>query len=172
MPHWKPVARYAAMGALVAAVTAGGAAIGAVVVAPALDGAPLVTWAEVQALGGEALGRAADAARALREPVGASLRAAARHPAMPAAVAATFAAALLLAVAAGRRRVRHARTPSPARGAAVVRRRPDDRTPKAVQALAASGAAPADIALRTGLSLDAVSLLLALAPRQLQPPAA
>jgi 2-keto-3-deoxy-6-phosphogluconate aldolase len=38
------------------------------------------------------------------------------------------------------------------------------RTPKAVQALAASGAAPMEIAHRTGLPFDAVAMLLELAP--------
>ena len=48
------------------------------------------------------------------------------------------------------------------------------RTPRAVEALAATGASTADIAWRTGLPIDAVQLLLAIssAPRQLQPPTA
>lgn len=37
------------------------------------------------------------------------------------------------------------------------------RTPRAVQALAAAGAAPIDIARKTGLPVDAVSMLLELA---------
>ena len=49
-----------------------------------------------------------------------------------------------------------------------------DRTPRAVQALAQQGARPTEIAWRTGLPVDAVSLLLAMstASRQLQPPTA
>ena len=49
-----------------------------------------------------------------------------------------------------------------------------DRTPRAVEALAASGTAPSEISWRTGLPLDAVALLLSLssAQRQLQPPTA
>ncbi len=49
-----------------------------------------------------------------------------------------------------------------------------DRTPRAVQALAAAGTAPTEISWRTGLPLDAVALLLAMstASRQLQPPTA
>ena len=49
-----------------------------------------------------------------------------------------------------------------------------DRTPRAVQALAAAGTAPSEISWRTGLPLDAVALLLAMstASRQLQPPTA
>ena len=49
-----------------------------------------------------------------------------------------------------------------------------DRTPRAVEALAASGTAPSEISWRTGLPLDAVALLLSLATaqRQLQPPSA
>ena len=37
-----------------------------------------------------------------------------------------------------------------------------DRTPRAVQALAESGAAPTEIAWRTGLPVDAVSMLLSI----------
>jgi hypothetical protein len=50
----------------------------------------------------------------------------------------------------------------------------DSRTPKAVEALAASGASTSDIAWRTGLPIDAVTLLLAISSgaRQLQPPTA
>lgn len=48
------------------------------------------------------------------------------------------------------------------------------KTPRAVEALAASGASAPDIAWRTGLPLDAVQLLLAISTgaRQLQPPTA
>lgn len=48
------------------------------------------------------------------------------------------------------------------------------RTPKAVQALADSGAEPSEIAWRTGLSLDAVAMLLSIGAsgRQLRPPTA
>ncbi len=45
------------------------------------------------------------------------------------------------------------------------------RTPRAVHALAAAGAVPAEIAWKTGLPLDAVAMLLNLSgARQLQPP--
>jgi hypothetical protein len=49
-----------------------------------------------------------------------------------------------------------------------------NKTPRAVEALAATGASTQDIAWRTGLPIDAVQLLLAIstAPRQLQPPTA
>lgn len=49
-----------------------------------------------------------------------------------------------------------------------------DRTPKGVQALAAAGTTLTDIARRTRLPVDAVSLLLSIsaASRQLQPPTA
>ncbi len=49
-----------------------------------------------------------------------------------------------------------------------------DRTPRAVQALAASGTSPSEISWRTGLPVDAIALLLAIStvPRQLQPPTA
>lgn len=48
------------------------------------------------------------------------------------------------------------------------------RTPRAVEALAASGASTTDIARRTGLPIDAIQLLLAISTgsRQLQPPTA
>jgi hypothetical protein len=57
--------------------------------------------------------------------------------------------------------------PEPAAGRA-------DRTPRAVEALAQQGAGPTEIAWRTGLPVDAVSLLLAMstASRQLRPPTA
>jgi hypothetical protein len=51
----------------------------------------------------------------------------------------------------------------------------NSRTPRAVLALAEAGNAPADIARRTGLSLDAVAMCLSLssfAARQLRPPTA
>jgi hypothetical protein len=49
-----------------------------------------------------------------------------------------------------------------------------NQTPRAVEALAATGASAGDIAWKTGLPIDAVRLLLAIstATRQLQPPAA
>ena len=49
-----------------------------------------------------------------------------------------------------------------------------NQTPRAVEALAASGASTTDIAWKTGLPIDAVQLLLAISTgaRQLQPPAA
>lgn len=48
------------------------------------------------------------------------------------------------------------------------------RTPRAVEALAATGASNSDIAWRTGLPIDAIQVLLAIstATRQLQPPTA
>lgn len=50
----------------------------------------------------------------------------------------------------------------------------NQRTPRAVEALAASGASTSDIARRTGLPIDAIQLLLAISTgaRQLQPPTA
>ncbi|MEQ1691298.1 MAG: hypothetical protein ABMA00_08445 [Gemmatimonas sp.] len=49
-----------------------------------------------------------------------------------------------------------------------------NRTPRAVEALAATGASTQDIAWRTGLPIDAVQLLLAISsgPRHFQPPTA
>ena len=73
--------------------------------------------------------------------------------------------------------------PSRAHGTANTRTPPTNstrlapkkhRTPKAVEALAASGASTADIAWKTGLPIDAVKLLLAISsgPLQVQPDAA
>lgn len=66
-------------------------------------------------------------------------------------------------------RDRRARRSRPAAAAPVISLRSGRhaRTPKAVQALAASGAAPVEIAHRTGLPLDAVAMLLQLAPATL-----
>jgi hypothetical protein len=63
--------------------------------------------------------------------------------------------------------------PAPGRNSRSGSRAPS-RTPKAVQALADSGAEPQEIAWRTGLSLDAVAMLLSIGSnaRQLRPPTA
>ncbi len=63
-------------------------------------------------------------------------------------------------------RTRPVGSPRPARAAS--------RTPKAVQALADSGTEPSEIAWRTGLSLDAVAMLISIGgpSRQLRPPTA
>jgi hypothetical protein len=67
--------------------------------------------------------------------------------------------------------------PAPGRNSRSGSRAPGrapSRTPKAVQALADSGAEPQEIAWRTGLSLDAVAMLLSIGSnaRQLRPPTA
>lgn len=62
------------------------------------------------------------------------------------------------------RRARRTRTAAAAAPVITLRSGRGARTPKAVQALAASGAAPVEIAHRTGLPLDAVAMLLELAP--------
>jgi hypothetical protein len=59
------------------------------------------------------------------------------------------------------RRSRRART-TPAAAAAIRLNGKTSRTPRAVQALAAAGAAPTEIAWKTGLPVDAVSMLLEL----------
>jgi gas vesicle protein len=83
----------------------------------------------------------------------------------------TPAAPTLALVPVATPRVRLRSTPKPA-GRPMGRT--DHRTPKAVEALAASGASTADIAQRTGLPIDAVSLLLSISTgsRQVQPPSA
>jgi hypothetical protein len=55
-------------------------------------------------------------------------------------------------------------------GSAPLRRRAEGDVPRHVQSLAAQGVSVADIARRTGLPLDAISLLLALAPETRQAP--
>jgi hypothetical protein len=55
-------------------------------------------------------------------------------------------------------------------GTAPMRRRRESDMPREVQALAAEGVSLTDIARRTGLPLDAVSLLVALAPEARQAP--
>lgn len=62
------------------------------------------------------------------------------------------------------RRARRTRTAASAAPTITLRSGRSARTPKAVHALAASGAAPVEIAHRTGLPLDAVAMLLELAP--------
>lgn len=62
------------------------------------------------------------------------------------------------------RRNKRSRTAAAAAPVITLRSGKVARTPKAVQALAASGAAPVEIAHRTGLPLDAVAMLLELAP--------
>lgn len=61
-------------------------------------------------------------------------------------------------------RARRTRTAAAAAPPISLRSGRGARTPKAVQALAASGAAPMDIAHRTGLPFDAVAMLLELSP--------
>lgn len=56
----------------------------------------------------------------------------------------------------------HLGRPATAAPPAVTLRGRTSKTPKAVQALAAAGAAPTEIAWKTGLPLDAVSMLLEL----------
>ncbi len=62
------------------------------------------------------------------------------------------------------RRNKRSRTAAAAAPVITLRHGKAARTPKAVHALAASGAAPVEIAHRTGLPLDAVAMLLELAP--------
>lgn len=86
------------------------------------------------------------------------------------AVAGVAAAAALVALAFGARRLmqaigaRRARRSRTSAVAAPVTRLNGkaSRTPRAVQALAAAGAAPTEIAWKTGLPVDAVSMLLEL----------
>lgn len=65
-------------------------------------------------------------------------------------------------------------TPRSTRALGRAPGRSASKTPKAVQALADSGTEPTEIAWRTGLSLDAVAMLLSIGSthRQLQPPTA
>jgi hypothetical protein len=100
-----------------------------------------------------------------------------RTLAMLAAGAATVllgAAALFMSLR-GRRRPPVARTPAVNAAFQGAPRRPLGRsTPKQVRALAEQGSSPADIARRTGLPMDAITLLLAVSnpARQLPPTSA
>jgi hypothetical protein len=86
------------------------------------------------------------------------------------AVAGVAAATALVALAFGARRLMQAigarrarRSRTTAVAAPVTRLNGKaSRTPRAVQALAAAGAAPTEIAWKTGLPVDAVSMLLEL----------
>jgi hypothetical protein len=91
------------------------------------------------------------------------------------AVAGVAAAAALVALAFGARRLmqaigahraRRSRTSAVASVPAARLNGKASRTPRAVQALAAAGAAPTEIAWKTGLPVDAVSMLLELSGPQ------
>lgn len=169
------------LAALTLAVTAGGACIGALVVAPAIGNAPApISLDDVRAVAGRTI-EATTALAVDRIAAGAAVAGelAARLPAPVDRALLPAMAAMVLLAAAGwwwRQRRRGAATPRsgvvPLVAVAGRAGRTPDRTPKAVRALAAAGAAPAEIAWRTGLPHDAVAMLLSLAPRQVPPPAA
>ncbi len=151
--------------ALAVGVTVGGVAAGALVLAPAV--------AEATQPGvGPAITSAIDAGfatttsswRTLPEPV--------RRLALPVLLGAlALTGFTTTAVSLIRHRPSlNARSKSASRGSA----RAASRTPRAVQAMAESGAEPSEIAWRTGLPLDAVAMLLSLSSptRQLRPPTA
>lgn len=158
-------------------VTVGGVAIGATIVAPIV--APIVGPSSTP-------GRSVDMQRLTKDFVNA-MPSFDRIPNTVWLVVAG-AAALVLVVALGgklRTRMRSRGVPTAqmafdlaSLSAAAMPATPvggKNRTPRAVQALAEAGTAPADIARRTGLSFDAVVLCLAMSPigaRQLRPPTA
>jgi hypothetical protein len=192
-----PVLRGALWSALAVGVTVGGVLAGALVVAPVVTKAsqPAVTaqWSRTATLlGSSAIGFAREAGRLIASQTRElSSAVASRSPdaigpfVLPLLVLLSVGAGMSLVAA---RRRAHSRTatlslvpvsavamPKP-RAAARSRdsRGRDSRTPKAVEALAASGASTSDIARRTGLPLDAVQLLLSISSgsRQVQPPSA
>ena len=170
-PSRMKVARsIAGYSALALGVTVGGVLIGATVVAPVMQ--PVVTGDNARM-----------ATRLVKDFVGA-LPPANQIPLEVWAVFGVALAVLLAALAAWRLRRRTAvDTSAPFEMAkmttAALPAKPvvgrTSKTPRAVLALAEAGTAPADIARRTGLPLDAVALCLAMSPigaRQLRPPTA
>jgi hypothetical protein len=84
-----------------------------------------------------------------------------------------IAAAMLAARRVIRRRARPSRSTRQARQAPaptiILRGSKRARTPRAVAALAAAGAAPTEIAWKTGLPVDAVSMLLEISGARMSP---
>ena len=125
-------------GTLVVGVTVAGVAIGALGISPILSS-----------------GNAVEAATAVAKNVAAEVLKAVDRPEAP------YVAGALLFIATAVTSVRSMRKRGKER-VAVVKRAPSNhpRTPRDVQALAAAGNAPVDIAMRTRLPVDAVSMLL------------
>lgn len=185
----KTVRTLAGYAAMAIGVTVAGVAIGALVVAPVLApvlapvAAPVFTHA-VRAP--EVHGAAGSTVSAMRLATD-FIRAVPNMDRIPNIVwlfVAGMAALLVLALTGWRiRRRSTVAAPSATHLAAMATASLPSRvvvdrrggTPRAVLALAEAGTASADIARRTGLSLDAVALCLAMSPgraRQLRPPTA
>ncbi len=161
--------------AVAVGVTVAGVALGALVLAPAvaqvtqtgagstvsrlIDG----SVASVQDMTVRSTTRLSTALPTLPEP--------ARRLALPILLGAVALAGFVSTGVSYLRSRTSTRLPSTSTGRA---RNGPSKTPKAVQALADSGAEPSEIAWRTGLSLDAVAMLLSIhpSPRQLRPPTA
>lgn len=192
-----PVLRGALWSALAVGVTVGGVLAGALVVAPVVNKAsqPDVTaqWSRTATLvGSSALAFAREAGQLMAtEARELSAAVASRSPEavgpflLPGLILLSVGAGMSLLVARRRSASRTATLSlvpvSPAKASKPLSasrsrdaRGRDSRTPKAVEALAASGASNSDIARRTGLPLDAVQLLLSISTgsRQVQPPTA
>jgi hypothetical protein len=154
--RWNVVKDTALISALVLGVTAGGVALGALGIAPMLRNASMQ---RVERVAREAIGHALEFAGAIAGFVGA-------NPAI--AMATAIASVVFIAIGAAYR----SRGRAPGIFKAGIRRRRQSqasaataytpRTPRDVQVLAAAGQAPVDIAIRTRLSVDAVSMLLQL----------
>ena len=164
--------------ALGVGVTVGGVAAGALILAPAVAQATQPSTGagldRVVTMSASAVHEMTNATRATLTSSVSALPQPYRRLALPALFGAIAMAGFVTSGVSYFRR--HASTP----GATSASRQKSgtklngSRTPKAVQALADSGAEPSEIAWRTGLSLDAVAMLLCIGPtgRQLRPPTA
>jgi|GEM_PF-2498669 len=177
------------IGALGISVTVGGVLVGALVVSPVVSqvssrSAPMAAFSK------RAVATVESARRMARERLLTDLPVPVRQYAAPALLAVSLLSGLTALLV---RRQSTSRSVAAAEGALVgaVALTPraknrltprsvpriggkHQRTPRAVEAMAASGASASDIAWKTGLPFDAVQLLLAIStgPRQLQPPTA
>lgn len=170
----RTIARYTA---LAAGVTVGGVMIGAIVVAPAVSRttshvSPAITLmpdnaAPIPRLAEPLAPQNATGPFTPMAALTSTLAAVARVPKIVWVYGDAAVVLALVAVWGWRRRSARALAPAAAgRPSGLVPPRvgsdQSKRTPRAVMALAASGAAPADIARRTGLSIDAVAMCLAI----------
>ncbi len=163
--------------ALALGVTVGGVALGAMVVAPAVAHAKPV----LQRIAGKNAPAAIAGARAnLTRVVSPALRFVAKVPKARWIYIDLTAIVLVGGLVSLRRRTSAPATKDPivqlvAAVSAKAISGKSSRTPRAVVALAESGASPADIARRTRMPLDAVAMCLSmgsLEARQLRPPTA
>ena len=135
----------ALVSALVLGVTSGGVAIGAFGLSPLLGDAPML---KLRSLGDQLLGRVFELAAFV----------AGNPELLVIPVAAVVGVVALKFVTRSKRKRGQRRNTTIFQAPSAF----SSRTPKDVQVLAAAGQAPADIAVRTRMSVDAVSMLLQL----------